>query len=70
MLHLVAGLGYDWACMSLISRGADSNLPVRLHCLLAVKQCLAEHVIVLRLPSGWLDCMHVTKLVMNMPVLC
>lgn len=29
MLHLVAGLGYDWACVSLIRRGADSNLPVR-----------------------------------------
>ena len=38
MLHLVAGLGYDWACMSLIRRGADSNLPVSPNaCCTAVK---------------------------------
>ena len=28
MLHLVAGLGYDWACMSLIKSGANINLQV------------------------------------------
>ena len=41
MLHLVAGLGYDWACVSLIRRGADSNLPVR-HCAWHVLPCCAE----------------------------
>ena len=29
MLHLVAGLGYDWACMTLVMSGADINLQVR-----------------------------------------
>ena len=28
MLHLVAGLGYDWACISLIRRSADVDLKV------------------------------------------
>lgn len=46
-LHLVAGLGYDWACTSLINMGASVHLQVcnlLLHMSLHVRVYVTPHV--------------------------